>query len=148
MKKQCIVSVCLALLIALGTTLWVSAGGITIEMDNLTEVFTVSGTIEEAVRSGKVSLMVVYDDGYIAHAAEVETDEEGSFAYSFKMDSGVPSGDYTAYASAYGRDGQEPYEDPFDENYVASARKEAILYHINNNIADAAALKLYLTENN
>ncbi len=147
MKKQCIVSVCLALLIALSTTLWVSAGGIMIEMDNISEVFTVSGTIEEAVRSGKVSIKVVSDDGYIAHAAEVKTDENGSFTYSFKMDSSVPSGNYTAYASAYGREGQAPYDDSFDEYYVASARKDAILYHINNNIVDAAALKLYLTEN-
>ncbi|MBQ2890292.1 MAG: S-layer homology domain-containing protein, partial [Clostridia bacterium] len=147
MKKQCIVSVCLALLITLSATLWVSAGGITIEIDNLTEVFTVSGTVEESVRSGKASLKVVSDDGYVAHVAEVRTDEEGSFTYSFKMDTDVPSGYYTAYASAYGREGQAAYNDRFEDYYVGSVRKGIILDDIND-ITSKEALKLYLTANN
>ena len=145
MKKQCIISICLAVLIALNTALWVSAEGIEVELNNMTEVFTVSGTVEEATKSGKVSLLVISDNGDIAHAASVRTNEDGSFTYSFKMDSDVPSGGYTAYVSAFGREGQQPFEDLFDEYYVSSTRKNTILDDINNNMADVPDLKDYLT---
>ena len=130
---------------ALMLNIGVNAATVIVEKNQLTDVFTVSGNVEEAMYSGKVSFAFVSDNNDIAHMANINTNEKGEFTYSFLIADDVPSGYYSATVSAYNR--SEAITVPFDEFYVSSTRKGEILNDINNEMTSVGDLTTYLTDN-
>lgn len=143
MRMKRIFSVCAVILVLFGLAGAAHAGQIEVAKDNLVDKYTVSGTVDEAALTGKVSVLAVSDDNYIVHAANVATDIKGSFSYFFMMPSDAPSGRYIVKVSAYGR--TVPLSAVLDEFYVSETRKNEILTYINTTVSSADELRAYLS---
>ena len=138
-----IFSACILLIAVFGLAAAANAEQLIVEKDTLTDKYTISGQIDEAASTGKVSLLAVSENGDIVHVTNIDTDEHGTFSYYFMMPPEAPSGRYIVKVSAYGK--AQPLSAVMDDYYVSEERKAEVLEHINTSVSSSDALKAYLS---